>query len=116
MKRSELTTTGKTYRLTPDNWGDNSIMVDETAAITFMEKSLGCPCDPDADENNKPETVEIFTNSDGNLFAILEPFTRNGETHNNNMFKPCDDPALADNGLAGIYGSFWLIFEEEEEA
>jgi hypothetical protein len=32
MKRSKLIMTGKTYRMTPANWGDSAIMIDEDTA------------------------------------------------------------------------------------
>ena len=123
MKRSELTMTGETYRLTPANWGETYIMVDEDAVSKMMSETFGEECDPDDDPNNKPETVEIATDGQGNFYAILEPYEatswgrKTGEVFNENMFRKCQNPAeTGDDGTAEIYGQTWDIFDDEDDA
>lgn len=118
MKRSELKLTGEKYRLTPDSWGENFIMVDEDEIQRETAEAFSLPvdeCDPDADPNNRPDSVEIATDAVGNFYAILVPFTTSdGRVHNDNMYRPCDDPTNATRGSASLYGNTWEIFDEEE--
>ena len=115
MKRSELTMTGETYRLTPTHWGETSIMVDEDAVAEITAEAFDIPveeCDPDSDPNDTPETVDIAKNDDGNFYAILHPFRAGGKWHNENLYRPCDDPGEPDNGSVSIHGK-WMTFDDE---
>jgi hypothetical protein len=118
MKRSELKMTGETYRMTPANWGDSAIMIDEDAASEAMAECFGEPCDPDSDESNKPENVEIAIDTDGNFFAILEPYwdRQSKQWHNENLYLKCQNPADAANGTAEIYWQKWEMFDDEDTA
>jgi len=117
MKRSELKMTGDTFRLTPAKWGETCIMVDEDAVSEAMTESFGEPCDPDDDDFDKPETVEIATDTDGNFYAILEPYrSRDGIWHNENMFRKCQNPADASDGAAELYDRTWDTFDDKDDA
>jgi len=124
MKRSELIMTGEIYRLTPYNWGETSIMIDEDAVAQCYADAAGVSVDefdPDGDQNNKPESVEIATDGDGNFYAILEPFEKTswghktGEMCNENMYMKCQDPSeVDDDGAVLLYSNKWQIFDEDE--
>lgn len=119
MKRSELTMTGESYRLTPANWGETYIMVDEDAVSEMMAETFGEECDPDSDPNNKPQTVEIATDADGNFYAILEPYQdrRSKRWYNENLYMRCQNPAeYGEDGAAEIYGQIWDTFDDEDDA
>jgi hypothetical protein len=109
MKRSELTTTGKTYLLTPDDMGDAHIIIDESLAIqSFKENNLVYHLEDES------EMVEITRSNKGFYFAILEPFTRNGKTYNENLYRECENIEKCQNGLACMFGSTWKVFDDEE--
>lgn len=117
MKRSELQLTGDRYSLTPDTWGEEYIIVDDAAASAAMRESFG---DEFEDDGKRGGTVEIATDSDGNYYAILEPYEatswghKTGDIFNQNMFRRCQNPADVTDGLAEIYGETWDIFDDEE--
>ena len=121
MKRSELKLTGETYRLTPTSWGDTCIMVDEDAAAEATAEAFGLEsCDPDDDPNDKPESVEIATDAEGNYYAVLVPTVVRSsygkETINENLYRPCQNPAEVDQyGTVCIYGRTWDRFDDEDE-
>ena len=123
MKRSELTMTGETYRMTPYKWGEQSIMVDEDAVAKSTAEAFEIPveqCDPDSDPNDRPESVDIARDAEGNYYAILHPYEKTswghktGEMANENMYKLCQNPAEAVHGSAELYGMSWEIFDDEE--
>jgi len=115
MLRSELTLTGEIYRLTPDCWGNTSVMVDEDAVSRSTAEAFGIgSADPDADPNSRPESVEIARDANGNFYAILVPFAQNGVEYNTGMFKSCGDPATATDGSVMLYGTGWQAFEDAE--
>ncbi len=122
MKRSELTIIGE-YRLTPDNWGDTSVMIDEDAVIEATADAFGInvdECDPDADPNNKPETVDLAVDVNGNHYVILRPFPaiswghKTGEMYNENMYRPCEKLSDVSQGSLAIFGNSWQIFDDED--
>jgi hypothetical protein len=87
-------------------------MVDEDVVAQSTAEAFGIEsCEPEGDL----DSVEIATDGNGKFFAILEPFTRAGKTYNENMFRPCQNPADATHGSASIYGITWDIFEDEAE-
>ncbi len=123
MKRSELTLTGETYRLTPDSytgWGNESVlMIDED----LVEKTAQAASDDelpglDDDPNDKPETVEMATDETGKYYAILPQYTslsggRKKWTHD--MYRQCQNPADVDtDGTIEMYGS-WESFDDEDD-
>jgi hypothetical protein len=119
MKKSELTLTGETYRLTPDSWGDTNIMVDEDAVIAATADAFNIPvdeCDPDADENDKPDTCEIATDAEGNFFAIIQNkiVLGYGKYEDVEMARPCENPADATFGAALVFGR-WEQFDDEDD-
>ena len=122
MKKSELTLTGETYRLTPDNWGDSSIMVDENAISESTANVFDIDiseCDPN--ENGKLDSVDIAIDKDGKFYALLHPYEatswghKTGIMHNENMYRECANPANTTFGAASLYGDTWEIFDEEED-
>ena len=118
MKRSELKMTGDIYRLTPDNWGDTSIMVDEDECIESTADAFSISvdeCDPDDPENGELVKVEIATDSNGDFYAVHQPqFLRGGRVINDDIFRKCQNPEDATQGIALLYGNFWEHFEEED--
>ncbi len=106
MKRSELTFTGDYYRLTPDTWGDTSVMIDESEAQLKASEMFGCSISeahPDKDPNNPPREIEIATDKEGNFYAVEEK---------SNWFYKCEDPEKC-----GAFSYCWNYqeFEEEEQ-
>jgi hypothetical protein len=119
MKRSELKNEIGTYRLTPDNWGDNCIMIDEDAVCQAYADAADVEVseyDPDGDENNRPDSVVVWSDSNGNFYAVLVPFTtRNGVTHNDGLYMKCQNPDEAIDGGACLYETKWGSFDDECE-
>ena len=120
MKRSELKLTGELYRLTPPQWGEETIMIDEDKIAEEMQKCFDLETVPDPEENGKLETIELAI-ADGKYYAVLEPSEetygghKTGVIYNQNMYRECENPADAVNGAICIYGC-WKIFDDEEEA
>lgn len=120
MKRSDLTLTNENYRLTPDVWGDNCIMIDEDLVIEKFAEGFGESIEAMEeildDPNTKPDSVEIATDDDGNYYIILEPFRSNdGKWHNTDLYRPCQNPENAIDGAAEIYSNKWEHFDDEED-
>lgn len=119
MKRSELKLTGETYNLTPANWGDEAIIVDEDAAVAAMAECFGVE-EEDVDTNYSDE-VEIATDDEGNFYAILVPYEgtswghKTGEVFNQNMYRKCQNPDDANCGTIEIYGQTWETFDGEDD-
>jgi hypothetical protein len=118
MKHSDLKTEIGTYRLTPDSWGDNCIMVDEDAVCAAYAEAAGVDpseYDPDGDENNRPGSVVVWMGFDGKYYAVLVPFkTSDGAIHNDGLYMQCQNPDDAVDGAAVLYNTRWLSLDEEE--
>lgn len=113
MKRSELKDIGS-YRLTPDSWGDPSVMIDEEAAAQSVAVAFNLEfVDPDEDENDRPEEVELAVR-DGEFFVISAASLRGGRK-TVGLFRPCEDPAQVKAGTIFLFGK-WEEFEEEEDS
>ena len=121
MKRSELKTIGN-YRLTPASWGSESyIMIDEDVAADAMKGSFNMDeaPNPDENENDKPEPVEIVTDDKGNFFAITDPIYERSYSGKKSMiqdymYSKCQNPDEARDGTVELYGN-WKTFDDEEE-
>jgi hypothetical protein len=118
MKRSELKNEIGAYRLTPDSWGDNCIMIDEDAVCQASADAAGVDVseyDPDGYDNNRPDSVVVWTDANGKFYAVMVPFTnRQKETFNDNLYRACQNPGEATDGGALLYGQTWKSFEDDE--
>lgn len=120
MKRSELTLTGETYRITPKAWGEPCLMIDEGEVSEMMTETFGEECDPDSDPFDKPENVEIATDEQGNYFALSIQYEgtswgrKTGEIFGANLYMPIADPNKPENGCCKLLGS-WETFDDEDE-
>jgi len=121
MKKSELTiVTGERHRLTPYAWGDRSIMVDEDAVTESTREAFGLDeaPDPDSDQNDKPEWVQVYRDANGQHYAVTDADVRRDayrKTEIPEYWAKCDDPTQPDQ-----YGSVWVAqswssFDDEEE-
>jgi len=114
MKKSELKIVDQ-MRITPIGWGEPYVMVDETLATESFDETV----DPDDDPNDLPETVDIATDKDDNYYAVAIPYEgtswghKTGEMHNENLYKPIENPNECSDGLAAFLDNHWLLFDDE---
>jgi hypothetical protein len=120
MKRSELKTTGETYRMTPDGWGNESyIMIDEDLAAKAAQEAFNLDEPPDPDEGQRPQDVEVFTDDNGKFFAVIDPiydrdYDGKKRMVQDYMYTECQNPLEARDGTAEMYGE-WQLFDDEED-
>lgn len=99
-KKSELTFTNIHYHLSPCEWGEQYIVVDEEKALDMMEESCG-----ERDENPEYEwMIEIAKDGEGNFYAYHEEWDE---------IAKCDDPDKSKDGFAWI-GKFESFDDEDE--
>ena len=109
MKKSELKIIGD-YRLSPDAWGDQYIMIDEQECSAELAEVFKIPveqCDPDRHENSHPEHVQLAVDSNGNHFVL-------GTGANDGAFRPCESLSDARRGSIGFTSCSWEKFDEED--
>ena len=112
MRISDLQLTGGSYHITPDYWGDCSIIIDEELAIKAV-----LDCFEDADEK---EVRDDLKNSDkvdiaiggGKYYAILQPYISHGKLYNDNLYRECRDINTPDSGFVDFIDAKWIKFDD----
>lgn len=109
MKRSDLTMTGQSFNLSPDEWGEKSIILDNAAYLAEIRE---CFDDSEIEEPENLQAVEIATDREGNFFAVLVPETTRQGVINDDLFASCGNP---NEEGAGCWLAFrWEHFEDED--
>lgn len=109
MRKSVLKIIGD-YRLSPDVWGDQYIMIDEADCSADLAEVFEIPveeCDPDGYENSHPEHVQLAVDSKGNYFAL-------GTGSNDGTFRPCEALSDVRQGSIGFTSCSWETFDDED--
>ena len=112
MKASEMQLTGGSHYITPNGWGDCSIIIDEELAIKAM---LGCFEDADEKELRadliNSDKVEIAIGG-GKYYAILQPYISHGKLYNDNLYRECRDINTPDHGFIDFIDAKWITFDD----
>ena len=114
MKRSELTSTGESYRVL-NTRETEMIMTDEDEVVRHMREGYDTEDEEYNFDKSDIDEVEIFTDRQGQFYAILEPFTDSHGCHNENHYKRCENPTDAYDGSFLYLEQHWNIFEDEDE-
>jgi hypothetical protein len=122
LKRSELVNKLGNYRLSPSNFGNTCIMINEEEYEEAVADSFDMEpgeVDVDSDPNDRPQDVEIWEDAEGNCYGVVEEHTSPGygrpPKKTGEKYLECDHPNDATYGGLLFDGRLKSFDDEDED-